>query len=237
MRANGVEVLLASDPDLSSLEELFLPYRNDLLDSVDAEVTSLERGLPVSRRYRNHQAGFPDLQPTEPVMDRDPGELPQVCQLRQPAAHFAGDAWHRKVVRTVWTECVPLGALHRQVYIIYVDIPPVCEVFNGAAMGHLHGLAVLNGEHLRSLLVPPPHTAEHCPNTRGSRVNRIGTLAHELGHAFGLRHPSCIGSPDCADDTIMGSGSRHFPSTYIEETDFPRLHSVLQRGLPYMGPY
>ena len=91
LRAKGIEVLLAADPDLSTFEEFLLPDRNYLLDSVDAEVTRLERGLPMCRRNRDRQAGFPNLQPAEPVMDCYPCEVPLGHHfIRDPLELFVG---------------------------------------------------------------------------------------------------------------------------------------------------
>ena len=164
------------------------------------------------------------------------GELPQVCRLQQPTSYFATTNWPTKTWQSVRDDCTPINKYHRSIYVIYVDVPPVCERHNGGAVGHRGGLALLNEEHLSGLLKPPPHTAEYCPGSRGIRVSWSGILGHEIGHAFGLRHPPCEGEPDCGHHTIMGRGSLTYPDAYIEETDFARLHSVLQRGLPYFGP-
>src|SRR5438034_984833 len=52
---------LALDPLLAALPYLFLPDRHDLLEFVDERVASLERLLPVWRRYGYHQRCLPDL--------------------------------------------------------------------------------------------------------------------------------------------------------------------------------
>ena len=46
-KAQRIKALLASDPDLSSLKELLLPYRDDLFDTVNAEMAGFERCLSV----------------------------------------------------------------------------------------------------------------------------------------------------------------------------------------------
>ena len=67
-----------SDPDVAALEELLLPDGDDLLDAVHTEVAGLERFLAMRRRYGDHQAGFADLHPAQPVRDRDAGLGPSV---------------------------------------------------------------------------------------------------------------------------------------------------------------
>src|SRR5438093_8981003 len=78
---------LALDPLLAALPYLFLPDRHDLLEFVDERVASLERLLPVWRRYGYQQRCLPDLQPTCPVLYGDVRDRPAGHRLFRDLPH------------------------------------------------------------------------------------------------------------------------------------------------------
>ena len=160
------------------------------------------------------------------------GELPQVCRLQKPTAHFAREKWPTKVSRAILQDCMRLAFYDRSVYIIFVDIPAVCQYRKGSALGDRRGMAALNESHIQGL----SQKQSHCGLPQRTPDGYAGTLAHELGHAFGLEHPDCeTDDPTCHRKDIMWE-TRHFPDAYIDNANLPRLHNVLQRGLPYFGP-
>ena len=175
------------------------------------------------------------------------GELPQVCSLSKPSSHFATDRWYRDTLWAVWEDCrrlgwPPLDEYHRYVYVLYIDVPPVCtqKAWHGAAVGSPSGWAILNESFLRTLTQPMNDDySSHC----GRSIDETwwsarGVLAHELIHAFGVPHPECLGEIDCADNfAVNGLSENGFPRTYIPDDVVPRLLAVLQRKLPYMGEY
>ena len=56
-----------------------------------------------------------------------------------------------------------------------------------------------------------------------------GGLAHELGHAYGLPHPTeCVASPaTCGDESVMWVGMYEFPDALLRDEDVAYLTELL----------
>ena len=159
------------------------------------------------------------------------GDLPQMCSMERPTSYFNGEDWDKKVRSTVSQDCGRVSLYDRSVFVIFADVPPVCKRHNGSALGNRGGVATMNAMHIKGLLEPQ----QPCSRRERTPSGYLGTLAHEMGHALGLRHPDCeIDDWTCHRKDIMWE-TRHFPDAYIHDTDVPKLHSVLQRE-PYFGP-
>ena len=59
------------DPGITAVEMLVFPDRCDLLDALDGVPCGSKRVSPMRRRGGNHDAGFADLDPADPMMDRE----------------------------------------------------------------------------------------------------------------------------------------------------------------------
>ncbi len=108
--------------------------------------------------------------------------------------------------------------LHR--WIFYVDADNAPGQFGGAA---LWGAAVLPGADLRGLIGEQPQ-----PVSRW-----IGGLGHELGHTFGLPHPSAcepVYTAACPIDALMWTGYLTYPDAYLLAED-----KALLRLSPFIG--
>ena len=118
-------------------------------------------------------------------------------------------------------------------WAVYIDADPAPGQFGGAALG---AVTVLGAPDLRGLIGQEP-----APVSRW-----IGGLGHELGHTFGLPHPSaCVGTPvpsgceglrafgplnypsSVIDGSLMQFGYLTYPNTYFlsEEREFLRSTS------------
>jgi hypothetical protein len=125
-------------------------------------------------------------------------------------------------------------------WAFYIDADPDC----GQLVGGTSGVALLPANDLRGLAgetnIPPcfgepPDTAGVC--------RWVGGLGHELGHAFGLRHPAACEDSDpasvCPANTLLWFGYITYPQTFLLETDkqtlaqSPFFSSVrLRKSLP-----
>jgi hypothetical protein len=106
------------------------------------------------------------------------------------------------------------------IWLFYIDADPAC----GQITGGTSGVALLPANDLRGLVGQPnqPPCVEEPPDTAGI-CRWVGGLAHELGHAFKLPHPSgCQDSDpatDCPSDALLWLGFRDYPETYLLPED------------------
>ncbi len=75
-------------PDVAALEVLVLPDRNDLFDAFDGIAARCKRVSSMRRRCRDGNTRFADLEPANPMMDRE-------CRGRPMAADFVDDTGER----------------------------------------------------------------------------------------------------------------------------------------------
>ncbi len=152
------------------------------------------------------------------------GPTPQICVLKNPAAHYEGaDGWGR-VLRGL-QHCAPVEHYSSQyVWVIYPDVSFTCELSELGRGGA--GVTILHRSDLDGLISPETHSQCGAP-PRGT-FGWIGGLAHELGHAFGLDHPpGCDeGLDSCDYDALMWAGFYwDYPDTYLTEIDLHTLRS------------
>lgn len=128
----------------------------------------------------------------------------EVVRSTQPASWFGGGDESQHFARALQQVAAALGARHRDpdnVWVIYSDAPG--NKGRGGA-----GVCMLPGDDLLGL------TGKHPTQKRISRWR--GGLGHELGHAFGLDHPT-----DTATyaDALMYTGYTKYPKTYLTPSD------------------
>lgn len=105
-------------------------------------------------------------------------------------------------------------------WVLYVDSDPACGQLTGATSG----VAVLPANDLRGLADEPniPPCVGDPPDTAGV-CRWVGGLGHELGHAFGLPHPSaCVDSDPttvCSENALMWLGYTTYPEAYLLNED------------------
>ena len=106
------------------------------------------------------------------------------------------------------------------IWVFYIDADPACRQLVGAT----NGVAVLPANDLRGLRgeanIPPCPTE---PPDAGRICRWVGGLGHELGHAFGLPHPTACEDNDpttpCPDDALLWLGYRTYPTTFLLQSD------------------
>lgn len=100
-------------------------------------------------------------------------------------------------------------------WVFYIDADVACgQVIGGAA-----GVALLAANDLRGLTgqANVPACPDEPPDT-GGVCRWVGGLGHELGHTFGLEHPTpCPGGAD--DAALMCLGYITYPDAYLTLAD------------------
>lgn len=128
----------------------------------------------------------------------------------------------------VLSDAFPLtgGAFNSRndVWAYYIDADPACGEFGGSGTS---GVLVVSANDLRGVSGEP--TLPDCAGYRDppGRERWIGGPGHELGHAFGLPHPSGCdqGRPECDQNAFMWNGFRIFPDTYLRADEIHVLEN------------
>ena len=129
------------------------------------------------------------------------GVLPIRCFLPEPEAYFLVDDddndWLRffRVRDSVRDTCVDLPGEREYASIVYVDVMECADRQESPRIGatimpqsYTAGYAIVGRRSLRGLT--DPEFREPCYDTSAHGIARwIGGSTHEIGHAFGLRHP------------------------------------------------
>ena len=150
---------------------------------------------------------------------------PQVCNLAEPADFYEGQGgWHR-VIRGL-QHCAPVSHDSREhVWVIYPDVDFDCSG-NGELGAGGNGVTILHRGDLDGLVDPLNH--EQCGFWPRGEYGWVGGLAHEIGHAFGARHPPGCDEQriDCDSDALMWLGYYYdYPETYLTEDDMTILRA------------
>ena len=129
--------------------------------------------------------------------------------MAKPHDFYAEDGWTR-VLEGV-QGCTRVEANTDDfVWVVYADVREECDRHATLGRGQ-RGLTMLHEGDLRGLTDPQFVHGGLGPYGIG---RWIGGLGHELGHAFGLSHPS---SRDC--DALMYTGYMSWPDAYLREDD------------------
>ncbi len=152
--------------------------------------------------------------------------VPLVCKVGQPSKYYEGENGWDRVIGAV-QHCAPVQHWSEEyVWAIYIDVEFDCN--GGGELGRgAGGITIIHGGDLEGLLDPAAFSL--CPGfpPRGEH-GWIGGLAHELGHAFGLDHPSGCDQDlsHCDTDTLMWFGFYYnYPETYFTKEDIAILKS------------
>ena len=116
--------------------------------------------------------------------------------------------------------------------MIYIDAAFDCQ--GGGELGRADaGVAIVHRGDLEGLL--NPDTFSLCDYPRRGTYGWQGGLAHELGHAFGLKHPpGCdAGAPSCDVDALMWLG---FYWDYPDDTYFTDEDIAILESSPFIKP-
>lgn len=163
---------------------------------------------------------------------------PLICEVGKSAKYYEGEGGWDRVIEAV-QHCSPVQHWSEEyVWAIYIDAEFDCK--GGGELGRGGaGVVIIHGGDLEGLLDPANFSL--CPGypPRGTH-GWIGGLAHELGHAFGLDHPSgcdalhalrdadqgTAGVSHCDFDALMWMGFYYdYPETYFTEEDVAILKS------------
>ena len=159
--------------------------------------------------------------------------LPLVCEMDDAAKKFQGKGGWGAVMDGV-QHCAPVdwySELHT--WVIFVPMKYPCDSESYELGQGAIGIVILHAD-VRGLQQPE---FRHCDDWyEQSHWVWAGGLAHELGHAFGLHHPSeCDESPNtCRDKSMMWLGWFDYPDTYLRDEDKAYLKALIahHRSLP-----
>ena len=113
-------------------------------------------------------------------------------------------------------------------WVVYADVMEPCGESYSLGRGG-NGLTFMGAWDLEGLSDPE---WRHCSNPAYGFNRWIGGLGHEIGHAFGLRHPPGCDSGDssCDRSALMGAGYASWPNTYLRDDE----KKILNDG-PFMN--
>ena len=148
---------------------------------------------------------------------------PEPCRMSEPESFYIEDAWTR--VFNGVQHCAPVGyAGDEFIWIVYADVwdyaplevvlqatPEDC--LGGRLGAGMRGIAMFGGWDLYGLSTS---RFLQCGSITG--IDRwIGGLGHELGHAFGLPHPSDCDAEllSCPFWVLMSGGYADWPHTFL----------------------
>ncbi|HTF17940.1 MAG TPA: hypothetical protein VK658_07700 [Chryseolinea sp.] len=170
--------------------------------------------------YRDQLGGDLSFSLSEEVVEVYKTSHPSSWYASNPDADWAGEwkFWFN-VVNDAFTMTGGSFEDADNFWIIYIDALPTCPMQQG---GGLNGVAAMGANDLRGLLGQSwlPICNEVVPNYSSCRY--VGGLGHELGHAFGLPHPSGCddGQPVACDyGALMFTGYIDYPNTHFSESE------------------
>jgi len=200
------------------------PFREDYLQAVQYSATRLRDW------YSQELGGY------APTLPAPPAELVLTIQLDNPSSFYGtnnpGGSEYLIFWNNVLNEALPkAGAQFNDpgnAWIFFVDAPAGCGQLSG---GGISGIAVMSHNDLRGLIGDVFLECNGFPNGNLTFTPErwIGGQGHELGHAYGLRHPpGCDeGLSSCDAGALMWTGFyTGFPnSTYLRVDDIASLIS------------
>ena len=163
---------------------------------------------------------------------------PLVCEVEKSANYYEGEGGWDRVIEAV-QHCAPVQHWSEEyVWAVYIDSEFDCQGRGELGRGGA-GVVIIHGGDLEGLLDPTNFSLCPAYPLRGT-YGWIGGLAHELGHAFGLDHPSgcdalhalrdadrnAEGPSHCDMNALMWMGFYYdYPKTYFTGEDVAILKS------------
>ena len=152
------------------------------------------------------------------------GDVPQVCSLENPSTHYEAERGYSRVLSDL-ASCQPAPRRQSPEYVwaIYADVKFRCDGTSTLGQGG-GGITIVHRGDLMGLVDPDNY--EQCASGPRGTYGWIGGLAHELGHALGLRHPAGCdeGLETCDTWALMWWGYFwDYPETYLTEQDLEIL--------------
>ena len=175
---------------------------------------------------------------------------PEFCQMSRSSDFYARYSWER-VINGV-QPCAPVKHDDpHYVWVVYADVVSECGGawdlgYDQLGRGN-RSLTILGRKDLDGLVGVYDYDTTYCPRgsrpTSTERLGRwIGGLAHEVGHAIGLAHPTGCDQGNnqvCDHEALMAPAYVSFPDTHLRTTDkemLMRSHFFNPSLEPLTGP-
>ena len=138
----------ALDPDVAAVEEFVLPDRRDLLDALDRVAARGERVAAMRRRGGDRHARFADLEPADPMVQREPRARPSLADLAairsnafSASGSYASYSRYRTRRPRLWLRTRPRNVDHRAVDAVRLAGEPRSAARARAAPGRWRAAA------------------------------------------------------------------------------------------------
>jgi len=208
-----------------------------IVPSDKQELLRMEEGARNALRevQRWYQSQMPDgvtFQVSEKAMLVHHSSHPEEWFRKNPALSRPEDSefnWLYNAIHEVRWKVMWSSLLRKDRYVILLDADVEGQGHEAAASQQ------------RFAVMPWRFARAYAGQNIEPTCNAVGVLAHELGHIFGLKHPTgCVGpdgyanrTPDCM--RIMYWGPRDYPQTSLSEQDKAELRGhpmFAKRSLP-----
>jgi hypothetical protein len=208
-----------------------------IVPSDKQELPRMEEGArnalrDVQRWYRSQMPDGATFQVSDKAMIVHHSNHPEEWFRKNPALSRSEDAefnWLYNAIHEVRWQVWKSSFFRKDRFVILLDADVEGQGHEAAASQQ------------RFAVMPWRYARAYAGQNIEPTCNAVGVLAHELGHIFGLKHPTgCVGAdgyanpvPECMQ--IMYWGSRDYPRTTLSEPDKAQLRGhpmFAERSLP-----